>query len=430
MRKLILFGVVAVAAAAAVVVCSGRLQAAEERAGGLKPAAAPRGERRLEVRVTPEMLRHSRINDVLYFVDVAYGIGALLLVLSVGWSARFRDIASRAARKTFLAAMLYFVLLTLALTVIQFPLDFYGGFVVPHQFDLTNQSFGGWTGDFAKAFGVNLVIGAPLAALALLVIRKIRQWWVVLWLGSIPLIILAIVATPLIIDPLFNKFEPLRDETLRRALLAEASRAGIPGSDVYQVDKSKQTKEMNAYVTGLGPSKRIVLWDTLLQKMDHDEILAVMGHEMGHYVLHHLWKGIAFTVALSFLGFFFAQKAFEWGERRWGGGWGIAERGDPAALPWLLVVSSVLGFLVTPAAAGFSRHVEHQADVFGLELTHLNEPMASAFVKFAEDSKVDPNPPRVIEWWRYSHPSLGRRIDFVLHYRPWDDGKPNELWRK
>ena len=224
MRKLILFGIVAVAAAAAVAVCSGRLQAAEERAGGLKPAAAPRGERRLEVRVTPEMLRHSRINDVLYFVDVAYGIGALLLVLGVGWSARFRDIASRTARKTFLAAMLYFVLLSLALTVIQFPLDFYGGFVVPHQFDLTNQSFGGWMGDFAKAFAVNLVIGAPLAALALLVIRKIRQWWVVLWLGSIPLIILAIVATPLIIDPLFNKFEPLRDETLRRALLARLAR--------------------------------------------------------------------------------------------------------------------------------------------------------------------------------------------------------------
>jgi Zn-dependent protease with chaperone function len=394
------------------------------------PQPESKPQRRLEVRVTPEMLRHSRINDVLYFVDVAYGIGALLLVLGAGWSRRFRDIAARAARKWFLAAMLYFVLLSLALTIIQFPLDFYAGFVVPHQFDLTDQSFGGWIGDFAKALGVNLVIGAPIAALALLVIRKVRQWWVVLWLGSIPLIILAVIATPLIIDPLFNKFVPLQDETLRRALIAEAARAGIPGSDVFQVDKSKQTKEMNAYVTGLGPSKRIVIWDTLLRKMDRDEILAVMGHEMGHYVLHHLWKGIAYGVALSFLGFFLAQRMYEWGVRRWGRRWGIAERGDAAALAWLLTVSSVLGFLSTPAAMAFSRHVEHQADVFGLELTHLNEPMASAFVKFAEDSKVDPNPPRFIEWWRYSHPSLGRRIEFVLHYQPWAEGKPNQLWRK
>ena len=425
MRKLIVFGAVALAAVALIGVR--RVSAASK--GGADTPHSESNERRLEVRVTPEMLRHSRINDVLYFVDVAWGIGALLLVLGAGWSARLRDIASRAARKSFLAAMLYFVLLSLVMTLLEFPLDVYGGFVVPHQFDLTSQSFGGWIWDLAKGLGVNLVIGAPIAALALLIIRKCRQWWVVLWLGSIPLIILGVLATPLIIDPLFNKFEPLKDQQLRRALLAEAAQAGIPSSDVYQVDKSKQTKEMNAYVTGVGPSQRIVMWDTLLQKMDHDEILAVMGHEMGHYVLHHLWEGIAFTVALSFLAFLLAQKIYERGLRRWGGRWGIVERSDPAALPWLLLVSSILGFFITPAAAGFSRHVEHQADVFGLELTHLNEPMASAFVKFAEDSKVDPNPPRVIEWWRYSHPSLGRRIAFVMHYRPWAEGKPNELWK-
>ena len=404
------------------VLWSGGLQAAE------KPPA-PQG-RRLEVKVTPEMIRHSRINDVLYFADFVYGIGALLLVLGAGWSRRFRDAAQRIAKKTFLTAMLYFVFLTLALTIIQFPLSFYGGYVVPHQFDLTDQSFGSWLGDFGKELAVTLIIMSVVAALALLGIRKIRRWWVVLWLGSIPLILLAVLATPLIIDPLFNKFEPLRDEGLKRKLLEEASRAGIEGSRVYQVNKSKQTKTMNAYVTGLGPSKRIVMWDTLLQKLDHDEILAVMGHEMGHYVLHHLWKGIAFAVALSFAGFFIAQWMYEWGLARWGGRWGIAgERGDPAALPWLLVVSTVLSFLLTPAGAGFSRHIEHQSDIFGLELTHLNEPMASAFVKFAEDSKVDPNPPRFIEWWRYSHPSLGRRIEFVMRYRPWEEGKPNELWR-
>ena len=390
----------------------------------------PPSKRHLEVRVTPEMIRHSRINDALYFTDVVYGIAVLLVVLAAGWSARMRDFATRHVRWPFVAAMLYFVLLSFVTTALTFPLDFYGSFVVPHQFDLTSQTFAAWMADFAKELGVNLVIGAPIAALALLGIRRIRRWWLVLWLGSIPLILLGVLATPLIIDPLFNDFRPLRDASLRQALLDEASHAGIEQSRVYEVDKSKQTKEMNAYVTGIGPSARIVMWDTLLTKLDRDEILAVMGHEMGHYVLKHLWQGIAFGVAISFLGFWIAQRLFEWGLARWGVRWNVGTRGDPAALPWLLAVSSLLAFLLSPVYSGYSRHIEHQADVFGIELTHGNEAMASSFVKFAEDSKSDPRPPRFIEWWRYSHPSLGRRIDFVLSYKPWEKGQPNQLWRR
>lgn len=417
MRKLMLIAVILIAATSA--------------ASNLPPKTDNRqptpAKRHLEVVVTQDMLRHSRINDALYFADVVYGIAVLLLVLGAGWSARMRDFAAR-VRWPFVAAMLYFALFSLITALLTFPLDFYGGFVVPHQFDLTNQSFAGWLGDSAKAFGVNVVIGSPIAALALLGIRRIRRWWLVLWLGSVPLILLGVLAQPLIIDPLFNDFQPLRDVSLRQALLDEASRAGIEGGRVYQVDKSKQTKEMNAYVTGIGPSARIVMWDTLLAKLDRDEILAVMGHEMGHYVLKHLWQGIAFGVAISFLGFFVAQKLFEWGLARWGTRWRAGDRGDAAALPWLLIVSSVLAFLLSPVYSGYSRHIEHQADVFGLELTHLNEAMASSFVKFAEDSKADPRPPRFIEWWRYSHPSLGRRIDFVLAYKPWEKGQPNQLW--
>jgi Zn-dependent protease with chaperone function len=386
-------------------------------------------KRHFEVNVTPEMIRHSRIYDVLYFVDFVYGIGVLLLILGTGWSARMRVFASRHVRWPFVAAMLYFVLLSLVTAILTFPLDLYGSFIVPHQFDLTNQSFAAWIGDFGKALAVNLVIFTPIAAVALILIRRIRRWWLALWIGSIPLIILGVLAQPLIIDPLFNNFQPLRDASLRQALLEEASRAGIENKRVYEVDKSKQTKEMNAYVTGIGPSARIVMWDTLLAKLDRDEILAVMGHEMGHYVLKHLWKGIAFTIAITFLGFFIAQRLFEWGLARWGVRWKIEGRADAAAIPWLLVVSSILAFLLSPVYSGYSRHVEHQADVFGLELTHLNEAMASSFVKFAEDSKADPRPPRFIEWWRYSHPSLGRRIDFVLAYKPWEKGQPNELWR-
>jgi STE24 endopeptidase len=368
---------------------------------------------RFVVHVTPEMIRHSRILDAIYFGGFFYSCAVLVIVLKTGISARLRDVAKGASRWFFVGAVIYFALLSLVTTAFEFPLSFYAGYIVPHQFALTDQTFPSWLGDFAKEIAVDLVIGCVLAALTLLAIRRVRQWWLALWLGSIPLIVLGVIVTPLIIDPLFNKFEPLKDVRLRNDLLAEASRAGIEGSRVYQVDKSKQTKEMNAYVTGVGPSKRIVMWDTLLKKLDHDEILATMGHEMGHYVLHHIWKGIAFGVAISFFGFFIAQIIYERG-LRW---WGFTDRADPAALPWLLLTASVITFLLSPVTNGFSRHVEHEADRFGLELTHLNEAMATSFVKFAEDSKRDPNPPRFIEWWRYTHPAAQSRIDFALSYR-------------
>lgn len=374
-------------------------------------------DRRFVVHVTPEMILHSRIEDALYFIGALYIIVVLLIVLNTRISARLREIAARAVRPRFLLSMFYFAMLTAVIAAMEFPLTFYGDFIVQHQFDLSSQSFLSWLGDFGKGLGVNIVIGSFVAALAVTGMRLFRRWWLVLWIGSIPLIVLGVVMTPLIIDPLFNKFEPLKDPLLRRDLLAEAQRAGIQGSRVYQVDKSKQTKTMNAYVTGIGPSKRIVLWDTLLKKLDHDEILAVMGHEMGHYVLGHLWEGIGFGIAVSFVGFWIAQKLYEWGLAKWGSRWRIQDRADPAALPWLLLIAAVITFLLSPVTSGFSRMVEHQADKFSLDLTHLNEPMASSFVKFAEDSKVDPDPPRFIEWWRYSHPSARHRIDFALRYR-------------
>lgn len=392
-------------------------------------AAAPALDPRFVVHVTPEMLRHQRILDTLYFVGLVYELVVLFAILGTGLAARLRVTSERLVRWRFVQWMIFFVLLSLVTTVAEFPLSFYRSFIVPHQFALTHQSFAAWMGDFGKAIAVDLAIGAVLAALVLLAMRRVRRWWLVLWAGSLPLVILGVIATPLIIDPLFNDFRPLRDAALKRDLVAEASRAGIDAAHVYQVDKSKQTTTMNAYVTGLGPSKRIVMWDTLLAKLDHDEILAVMGHEMGHYVLHHIWKGIAFEAFVTLLGFALAQWLFERGLARWGARWRVQGRGDAASLPWLLALATILAFLFSPVYSSYSRHLEHQADQFALELTHLNEAAATSEVKFAEDSKVNPVPNRFIELWRYSHPAAQRRIDFALQYRPWEKGQPNELWK-
>ncbi|HWW62606.1 MAG TPA: M48 family metallopeptidase, partial [Thermoanaerobaculia bacterium] len=384
-----------------------------------------RDEKRVEIRVTDEMVRHSRLGNVIYFVSVAYSIAVLILILGAGWSRRMREFSERVLRRPYLASILFVALFTLLDVLLEFPLTFYSGYIVPHQFNLTDQKLPAWLWDQTKGLLIGLALSVALVPLVLLAMRRMRRWWFWVWLASIPLIIFFIIVVPIFIDPVFNKFVPLRDEVLKQRLLDLASKAGIEGSRVYEVDKSKQTKEMNAYVTGLGPTKRIVLWDTILAKMNHDELVAVMGHEMGHYVLKHIWKGLAFSLAVSFFVLLLGQKFYERGLGRWG----IRGPGDPASWPWFLVVVSVMGFILTPVLAGESRWAEHQADVFSLELTQDNVAMASAFVKLTEDSKQDPYPHPFIEFWRYSHPSIGRRVQFALSYKPWEKGEPNQLWK-
>jgi Zn-dependent protease with chaperone function len=383
-----------------------------------QPKPQPQPDHRFEVKITPEMIRHSRINDALYFVANAWAAGMMLLLLFTPATKNMRDAAKRLTKHPYLVAMITIALFICALAILAFPLAYYADFHVPHQFDLTDQTFGAWMVDMLKGLAVNLVIVAPIGAVALIVMQRVRRWWFPLWLGSIPVILVSALLQPVVLDPLFNDYRPLKDEVLRQKLLTLASRAGIEGGRVYEVDKSKQTRTMNAYVNGIGRTARIVLWDTLLAKMDHDEILSVMGHEMGHYVRNDVWKGIAFSFGVTLFVFFTGQKIVDRGLGRFG----FTSAGDPAALPWVLLVLGGIAFLTTPLAAAYSRHLEHQADQFSLELTHLNEPMATAFRKLAEDSKSDPSPNPLIEYWCYSHPPIARRIPFALSYRPWESG--------
>lgn len=370
-----------------------------------------------EVHVTDEMLRHTRLRHTLFFADFAYSAGVLLLILLSGLSRRMRDAAARVAKQPFVIAMLYLVMFIAVATLLQFPLSFYADFVVPHQFGLTQQSFAAWITDYAKALAVSILLGSLLGALGLWALRRVRRWWLAIWIGVIPVTLLLIALQPLVIDPLFNKFEPLRDVQLRTELLDLASRAGIEGGRVYQVDRSKQTSTMNAYVNGIGPTTRIVMWDTLLAKMNRDEVLTVMGHEMGHFVKKHIWIGTLFGLAIGFPLMWIGQRVHDRGLARWGAKWGVAASGDPAEVPWLLLILTVGVFLILPVIAGFSRYQEHQADVFALEMTGRNEAFATAFIKLAEDSKHDPDPHPLIEFWLYSHPSIKKRIDFALSQR-------------
>ena len=384
-----------------------------------QPAAKPEertGDDRFEVRITDEMIRHSRIRDTLYFVGNAWTVAVLLLLLKMGAAERMKALAGRVTKKPFVVAMIVIALFVCTLAVLDFPLAYYSGFHIPHQFDLKDQSFGSWMGDMLKGLAVNLAIVVPVGALALLAMRQVKRWWFALWLGSIPFILTAAVIQPILLDPIFNDFQPLKDQVLHRKLLDLASRAGIERGRVYQVDKSKQTKVMNAYVNGIGPTARIVMWDTLLANMTHEEVLAVMGHEIAHYVRKDVWKALGLSLAISLIVLLIAQRIVDGGVRRRG----FESAGDPAALPWVMLVFFVLGFLTTPIVAAFSRYGERQADIFALELTHLNEPMATAFRKLAENAKRDPSPHPFIKYWRYTHPPIAERIPFALSYKPWE----------
>jgi len=234
--------------------------------------------------------------------------------------------------------------------------------------------------------------------------------------------------TPLVFDPAFNKFTPLHDVVLRDRILALAAKAEIPARRVYEVDKSKQTTTYNAYVTGFGASQRIVLWDTTLKGMSEDEILFVMGHEMGHYRLHHIWKGIAVTSVLSFVFFLALGGLAGWAMRRFGARWGFTELHDIASLPLLATCLTVLLFIGQPFINGYTRQVEHEADVFGLEVTRSNDAAARAFIKLGAQNRSNPEPSAIDKVFLYTHPPLIERVRFAIEYRPWEQGRPNRYF--
>ena len=365
--------------------------------------------------VTPQMKRYSEIGYILYFAGTAYGLLILWAVLASGLSARLRRWV-QPLRFSLLQLLGYYSLLTLVLLLAHAPLTVYRSYYLPHAYGLSSEGFGGWTGDLLKGIGVDILTTVPILWLLFWLIRlSPRRWALWFWAALIPIIAFGIFAAPLIVDPLFNKFTPLPPSPLRTQIEALASKAGIPNAPIYVVDKSRQTHETNAYVTGIGSSARIVLWDTILPpRMPPDQLLAIVGHEMGHYVLKHLYWGFLMTVLGLLLALPLAQKCAEGLLTRFGPRWRIDGLTDYAATPALLFTVSLFGFLLAPVTNGVSREIEHQADAYGLQITGNGPAMARAFVSLSEQNLSDPNPPPFIKFWLFTHPPLQERIDFAL----------------
>ncbi len=370
-------------------------------------------------------LRYYRGGNVIWIVEQFLGLALPSLFLFTGFSAMLRTFASSLGRGRFYPTLvIYLCAFSLVTSLIQLPLSYYVGYVREHAFGLSTQHLSKWIGDQVKGALVGLVIGALILWLPyLLLARSPSHWW--LWTGvlSLPLIVIMFLVTPIWIAPLFNKFGPMQDKALEADVLATASRSGVEGARVFQVDKSVDTEKVNAYVTGVGNTKRIVLWDTLLKRLSPRQIRFVVGHELGHYVLGHVVVSIFVSWGLLLLGLYGAHRTADLLLSRFGGRFGFSQLSDVASLPLLMVLLSVFSLLIGPATLALSRYHEHEADRFALELTHDNHGGASAFVTLQRQNLAVPRPGWLFKLFRASHPPIGERVDFMNDYRPWAHGE-------
>ncbi|MBI3669259.1 MAG: M48 family metallopeptidase [Acidobacteria bacterium] len=368
----------------------------------------------------------------LYFLGFAYGVLIYLLVLRCRLGAKYRDGAERVSSQRLVQVIVFAPLLLLTVRVLNLPRSAYAHWLVL-KYGLSIQGWGSWAWDWTKLQLLLAGFGTFVVWILYGVIRRSpRRWWFYFWLGALPIIVFVVFVEPVVVEPLFYKFEPLGAR--RPALVTEIEkvirRGGlpIPPEHMFEMKASEKLKSVNAYVTGIGASKRVVVWDTTLARMNTPQTLLVFGHEMGHYVLGHMLKGMAFLalelLVFLFAGFWLVQGAL----RRWGARWGIRGVDDWASLPLLLLLLAVFSFVAAPINNAYSRYLEHHADVYGLEVTHGLVPEASqvatqTFQIQGEIDLEDPDPPRFIVFWLYTHPPLNERMIFSQTYDPWSQGQ-------
>jgi STE24 endopeptidase len=379
-----------------------------------------------------QAIAYARARHELYFFDVAYSLLLLILLLQLRVAVKFREIAARVGTNSFVQTIVFVPLLLLTIDVPSLPTGIWS-----HRLALKYQQsiegWGLWLVDWIKGEAVEAVIGVILVWILYAVIRKSpRRWWLYFWVAAVPLIILGAVAEPLIVEPLFFKFTPLASSQphLAERIESVVKRAGleIPRDRMFVMNASSKLKSVNAYASGLGATKRVVVWDTALMRMTEDEILFVFGHEMGHYVLGHVRNGILFSCGVLLIFLYLAYRILQWMLARWGENWAIRGANDLASLPVLILLATVFGFLFTPVSNAYSRHLEHQADQYGLEVIHglvPNAPVvaAHAFQVLGEVDLEEPNPSPAVKFWFYNHPPLDERMRFAQTYDPWSQGR-------
>jgi STE24 endopeptidase len=357
---------------------------------------------------SPEARKYNRIRRWLGICEFALALAMLIALLAAGWSGWLRDVAYRTGFQSYaFAVFLYVLMLALISKALGLPLDWYS-FRLEHRYQLSNQKLRGWIWDESKGFLVTIVFASILVELLYLVIRHVPQyWWLIAWVGFLGIVILLAQLAPVLLFPIFYKFEPLQNEELRIRLVRLGERAGTHVRGVYKWHLSEKSKKANAALTGLGNTRRVILADTLLDNYSPDEIEAVLAHELGHHVHNHIRKGIAAQTAVTFVGFWAANWALHYSVDRWHT---FETLSDFANLPLVILIFAVLSFLLMPAMNAYSRYNERQADRYAFENIANVSPFITSMNKLAEQNLAERKPSKWVEWWFHSHPSIARRV--------------------
>jgi Zn-dependent protease with chaperone function len=381
----------------------------------------------------------NKIRLVLEIVGTLWGLAVLWLLLATRAAARMGAWVQSVSRYGWIQGLIFFALFFVITALASLPLDATGHAVSRH-FGISVQGWGGWLGDQGKGLAISVIFGSLILLLFNWVVRvSPRAYWVWLWLITMPLACAAIIVTPVVIDPLFNKFEPLTKThpELVNKLEKVVAKTGtnIPPERMFLMKASEKSNGLNAYVTGMGSTKRFVMWDTATDRLPDDEVMFVFGHESGHYVLNHIPQMLGITAVGMFFVFWICSWFAGWMVRRWGAQWQIESVASRAGFLTLIFALSIASFLLTPASNTMSRHYEHEADVYGQEAIHglVADPQKTAvsgFNHLGEAWLDDPDPNPIVEFWDYNHPSVKNRANFALQYDPWKNGGHGKFFDK
>lgn len=361
---------------------------------------------------------------VVQGLKVIVSIGIPLVFLATGFSAKLRNISQSIGKTYFITIGIYGVLYNLINDLISFPLSYYGGYAQRHYFGLSHQPLLSWL----KNYFINLGISSIVIFFVLWIPYRIikaspKRWWIYAGIVSIPLTFIMFLAQPTIIDPLFNDFKPIEDKQTEQSLINLTKQAKIENCNILKVDKSKETAMMNAYMTGIGKSKRIVLWDTTLDKLNLREVKFVTAHEIGHYVLGHTKKMMILQIISTFVIFYIIYTIAPYIIDKYKYKFKFNSLQDIASLPLIILMLNLCILAVTPSSNTYSCYMEKQADIFAIEITRDNEAAISSFQKLSESGIVIPNPDPIYKLWTYNHPPISERMEFFKKYKPWTEGK-------
>ena len=357
---------------------------------------------------SPEARRYNRLRRWLGIADFVAGFGLLILLLLTGWTGSLRDLAYRGASQNYtLAVVLYVTMLILITKVVGLGLEYYG-FRLEHDFHLSNQKLGGWVWDQVKGFLVSAVLAVIVAVVLYSILRQFAvHWWLLAWVVFLGLFVLMAQIAPVVLFPIFYKFEPLHDEELKARLVRLSERAGTRVRGVYKWNLSEKSKKANAALTGLGATRRIILADTLLDNYSADEIEAVLAHELGHHVHKHILKSIGMQAVVTLIGFWAADFVLHYAVDRLHM---FETMSDFANLPLLVLVATVMSLLLMPALNAYSRFNERQADRYAFRSIPQIGPFISSMNKLARQNLAERTPSRFVEWFFHSHPAISRRV--------------------